>query len=101
MADALTVAQEYLGHRSRLGNMYWLMDTFRFRGMCATTRACVQDMIRKAMERADGSDGRQRYPAFIDTLLARTRNEEILRDQCMNILLASRDTTACSLAWTM
>ena len=38
---------------------------------------------------------------FIDALIQETRNKKELRDQCLNVLLAGRDTTACCLSWTL
>ena len=38
---------------------------------------------------------------FIDALIQETRDKKELRDQCLNVLLAGRDTTACCLTWTL
>jgi cytochrome P450 len=38
---------------------------------------------------------------FIDALVRETRDKKALRDQCLNVLLAGRDTTACCLTWTL
>jgi cytochrome P450 len=96
-ADAFTSAQEYLSYRSRLGNFYWLVDTSRFRRACDTTRAFIED----AVQRARTPEERGSSFSFIDTLLQKTKDKAILRDQCVNVLLAGRDTTACCLSWTM
>lgn len=100
-ADAFTSAQKYLSYRSRLGSLYWLVDTYIFRKACATTRKCVEDMVQNALDRASSPDQQKSHTAFIDTFLEQTKDKAILRDQCINILLASRDTTACSLTWTV
>lgn len=100
-ASAFTSAQEYLSYRSRLGSLYWLIDTRDFRRACATTRICVQNMVQQALGRAAIPDRQKRHTTLIDTLLKQTKDKGILRDQCINILLASRDTTACALTWTM
>lgn len=100
-AEAFTSAQKYLSYRSRLGDFYWLVDTYMFHKACATTRKCVEDMVRSALDYASSPDQQKSHSAFIDILLEQTKDEAILRDQCINVLLASRDTTACSLTWTM
>jgi cytochrome P450 len=100
-ADAFTSAQEYLSYRSRLGNLYWLVDTFRFRRACDTTRAFIEDAVQRALNRGSTPEERGSSFSFIDTLLQKTKDKAILRDQCVNILLAGRDTTACCLSWTM
>lgn len=37
-AHAFAAGQEYLSHRSRLGGLYWILDTPRFRKACDTAR---------------------------------------------------------------
>lgn len=100
-ADAFTSAQEYLSYRSRLGGLYWLVNTLGFRRACATTRMCMEDMVQKALDCAPAPDRERSGAAFIDNLQNHTKDKTVLRDQCINILLASRDTMACSLTWTM
>jgi cytochrome P450 len=100
-ADAFTNAQEYLSYRSRLGNLYWLVDTSRFRRACDTTHRFIEDAVQRALNRGITSEERGSSSSFIDTLLQQTKDKAILRDQCANVLLAGRDTTACCLSWTM
>lgn len=57
--------------------------------------------MQNALDRASSPDQQKSHTAFIDTFLEQTKDKAILRDQCINILLASRDTTACSLTWTV
>jgi cytochrome P450 len=38
---------------------------------------------------------------FLHSIAAYTRDRKVLRDQLIAILLAGRDTTACTLSWTM
>lgn len=38
---------------------------------------------------------------FLHAIAAYTRDRNILRDQIVSVLLAGRDTTACTLAWTI
>lgn len=39
--------------------------------------------------------------SFTDTLTRKANDRTAMQDQCMNMLLAARDTTACCLSWTM
>lgn len=68
-AEAFTSAQKHLSYRSRLGNLYWLMDTYMFRKACATTRKCVEDMVQEALDCASSPDQQKSHTAFIDTFL--------------------------------
>lgn len=81
------------------------MDTPEFRRACRTTHSFVDAAVQRALDAADGkkeqaAGEKQRY-VFIDALVQQTREKKVLRDQCLNVLLAGRDTTACCLTWTM
>lgn len=80
-ADAFTGAQEYLSYRSRLGNLYWLMNTSRFRRTCDTTREFIEDAVQKALDCGSTPEERGTSSSFIDTLLQQTKDKAILRDQ--------------------
>ena len=103
-AKAFDDAQHMLARRGRLGDLYWLLDSFAFRRSCATVHRFVDDIVADALaekpgpEKAEKAGGRY---VFLKTLIARTRDPIALRDQCINVLLAGRDTTACLLSWTM
>ncbi len=103
-ANAFNLGQDYLSHRGRLGQLYWLLNPPDFQRACRTTHAFVDTAVQKALD-ADkdpiqGATSERRY-VFIDALVQQTRDKKVLRDQCINVLLAGRDTTACCLTWTM
>ncbi|KAL4752594.1 hypothetical protein BDW72DRAFT_211555 [Aspergillus terricola var. indicus] len=91
-ANAFNLGQDYLAKRGRLGDFYWLLGGKEFRKAC---RICHE-----FVDRADSGTRTEPY-TFIDALIEETRNPKVLRDQCLNILLAGRDTTACCLTWTL
>jgi cytochrome P450 len=103
-ADAFNVAQQYLSHRGRLGDLYWLMNDSAFRNACRTCHRFVDNAVESALEgsgeRDEAGQEKSRY-IFIDALIQETRDPKVLRDQCLNLLLAGRDTTACCLSWTL
>jgi cytochrome P450 len=114
-AEAFNVSQEYLSHRGRLGQFYWLTNTPTFRKSCRTSHRFVDQAVQRALDAAaaanatkpSATDGeglgdapRKRY-VFIDALIEQTQDKKELRDQCLNVLLAGRDTTACCLTWTL
>lgn len=104
-AIAFNLGQDYLSHRGRLGHFYWVLNTPEFRRACRTSHRFVDNAVQKALDAAEGkaatSPNEERRYVFIDALVEQTRDKKILRDQCLNILLAGRDTTACCLTWTM
>ncbi|KAF1944967.1 cytochrome P450 52A11 [Clathrospora elynae] len=104
---AFNLGQDYLSHRGRLGEFYWLANTPEFRRACKTSHRFVDQAIQTALDDADApqtegstEEAEQRY-VFIDALIQETRDKKELRDQCLNVLLAGRDTTACCLTWTL
>jgi cytochrome P450 len=106
-AKAFNVGQDYLSHRGRLGEFYWLANTPEFRRACRTSHRFVDQAVQRALDVADASkhkaktgEEKKRY-VFIDALIEETRDKKELRDQCLNVLLAGRDTTACCLTWTL
>lgn len=109
-AKAFNLSQEYLSYRGRLGKFYWLLNDRAFRKACKTCHHFIDKAIAKALQVSvrngapatgdeDASDGGN-Y-SFIEALVQRTTDTKVLRDQCLNLLLAGRDTTACCLHWTL
>ncbi|KAI1265358.1 cytochrome P450 [Xylariaceae sp. FL1019] len=102
-ADAFNLAQDYLAHRGRLGHMYWLFNNKEFRGACKTCHDFIDKAVGKTLETTKlkiGENEDEGNYIFIEALVRQTRNPIVLRDQCLNVLLAGRDTTGCCLSWT-
>lgn len=104
-SKAFNLGQEYLSHRGRLGPFYWLANTPKFRKACKTSHSFVDAAVQRALDTAEkmeeqSTDSDKQY-VFIDALVRETRDKKALRDQCLNVLLAGRDTTACCLTWTL
>lgn len=103
-ANAFNLAQDYLAQRGRLGDLYWLHGGSEFRKACKICHDFVDDAVEKALDSSekDRDFGPEKRPyIFIDALISETRDPKALRDQCLNVLLAGRDTTACCLSWAL
>lgn len=105
-AQAFNLSQGYLSHRGRLGVFYWIANTPEFRRACRTSHHFIDEAVQKALDATDApgpknlaNEMKEQY-VFIDALIQETRDKKKLRDQCLNVLLAGRDTTACCLTWT-
>ncbi|KAK3293623.1 cytochrome P450 [Chaetomium fimeti] len=110
-AKAFNVAQEYLSHRGRLGPFYWVMGGKTFRDACSTCHRFVDGAVSKALEASkarsqatvgaaeDAKGGEHDKYVFVEALLEQTTDPQVIRDQCLNLLLAGRDTTGCCLQW--
>lgn len=99
-AIAFDEAQDYLARRGRLGGLYWLIDGSHFRKQCKIVHDYIDAAVAFALtSRADDKE----KPAYtlLDGLLQETTDSRVLREQCLNVLLAGRDTTACLLSWTL
>lgn len=103
-ANAFNLAQDYLSHRGRLGHMYWLFNNKEFRDACKICHDFIDEAVGQALEASKSKlceDEDENNYIFIDALVRQTQNQITLRDQCLNILLAGRDTTGCCLSWTL
>lgn len=104
-AQAFNLAQDYLAHRGRLGQFYWLLNDRAFRDACKRCHQFVDEAVDKALrpsgkaQEKDREELRSNY-SFIDALAEQTQDRQVLRDQCFNVLLAGRDTTGCCLSWS-
>ncbi|KAK4242329.1 cytochrome P450, partial [Achaetomium macrosporum] len=96
------IAQEYLAHRGRLGPFYWLLSDRTFRDACKTCHRSVDAAVITTTGEGDtdgGQEGQDKY-VFVEPLIQQTGDPEVIRDQCLNVVLAGRDTTGCCLQWT-
>ena len=102
-ASAFHTAQNYLPTRTRLGKFYWTVDDTSFRSACRTCHEFIDQGVDRALQKlASGKTAvEDECPSFVESLIARTQDRRILRDQCLNMLLAGRDTTASCLSWTL
>jgi cytochrome P450 len=106
LARAFNLGQGYLSHRGRLSEFYWLANTPEFRRACKTSHHFVHQAVQRALDAADApqpekstAEMEEQY-VFIRAVIEETRKKKEFRDQCLNVLLAGRDTTACCLTWT-
>jgi cytochrome P450 len=103
-ADAFNQGQDHLAERGRLGDFYWVLPRGKFNKACKTCHEFVDDAVSRALEDSKQTTAEQldkKNYVFIDALIQETQNPKVLRDQCLNLLLAGRDTTACCLSWTL
>lgn len=99
-AVAFDEAQDYLARRGRLGGLYWLIDGPHFRRQCAIVHRYIDDAVSLALHSHQNGEEKPVY-TLLDGLLQETNDPRVLREQCLNVLLAGRDTTACLLSWTL
>ncbi|KAL4865155.1 hypothetical protein BDV12DRAFT_211224 [Aspergillus spectabilis] len=97
--------QWYVAQRSRFERLHWLVDNAESRSIIRAVHAYVDNFVNAALKSAEdpkkqSSDTSTTY-IFLEALVATTKDPIELRSQCLNILLAGRDTTASLLSWSM
>lgn len=95
-AKAFNISQSYLFMRAGFQKLYWIVNNPRFWRNNKIVHEFADYYVDKALnstpeevEKFSGSG----Y-VFLYELAKQTRDPKVLRDQCLNILLAARDTTA-------
>ncbi|SMQ53680.1 unnamed protein product [Zymoseptoria tritici ST99CH_3D7] len=99
-AAAFDEAQDWLARRGRLGGLYWLIDGPGFWRSCRTVHRFIDAAIEEALRVKNVNEGETEGYSVLGALLPETQDRKVLREQCLNVLLAGRDTTACLLSWT-
>jgi cytochrome P450 len=102
-AAAFDRGQDYLARRGLLGGLYWLIDGPDFRRNCKLVHKHVDRLIKNAIRerKISGNTDEALSRSILDSLLEQMTDPKTLREQCLNVLLAGRDTTACLLSWTL
>lgn len=99
--EGFDAAQEGLAKRFRIAPWQFLYNPSKFRNACSTVHQFVDDYIQERDRKGGKGDRDQPNSGFIDQLAQDSQDTKSLRDQLLNILLAGRDSTACSLSWTL
>ncbi|KAL2271121.1 hypothetical protein VTJ83DRAFT_492 [Remersonia thermophila] len=104
-ADAFAVAQHVQSVISRAGPLNGLVPRRAFRRALKVINGFVNQYIERALrltpeELATKTKSDAGY-TFLHALAGYTRDRRVLRDQLIAVLLAGRDTTACTLSWTI
>jgi cytochrome P450 len=89
--------------RLPLAHLSFLYNPPSYRKSCKVVRRYADHFIEKAFEyaRSHGPDeATKKYP-FIFDLHTEYQDRSLVRDQLVNVLLAGRDTTACTMSWTI
>ena len=110
-AGAFNVAQGYLNYlylarRGRLRLTAWLLDNKVFRKACRTCHTFIDSAVKEALAKLPSPEKTHESPdessyVFVEAAAQQTRDPKVIRDQCLNLLLAGRDTTACCLTWCL
>jgi cytochrome P450 len=102
-AQSFDHASEVTAIRLRLAEFCWLYTPKKFRKSCDVVKRTAEHFVQKALqhERDHGREEALKHYPFILELYEDLNDPIRVRDQLVNVLLAGRDTTACTLSWTL
>ncbi|RMZ69808.1 n-alkane-inducible cytochrome P450 [Pyrenophora seminiperda CCB06] len=106
-ADAFSNAQSVQGLIARVGPLNWAVPRKRmgFYDSVKIINDFVSSFIDTALalspEELEKQTSHEEGYTFLHALAGYTRDRKVLRDQLVNVLLAGRDTTACTLTWAI
>ncbi|KZS95287.1 cytochrome P450 monooxygenase CYP63 [Sistotremastrum niveocremeum HHB9708] len=107
-ASAFESAQQVIIERSRFGVAWPVVELFGDRTLqyVQAIRNFLDPMVKRALDekqkaKAAGIEKHAEDTNFLDYLATNTDDPEMIRFELLNILLASRDTTACLLTYTI
>lgn len=102
-AEAFTYTQTVLFKRLSLQKLYFLVDGRRFRHHNRVVHRVTDYFVNRALSAtpAEAEKASRGGYVFLYELMRQTRDPQVLRDQCLNVLLAARDTTAGLLSFCM
>jgi cytochrome P450 len=102
-ADAFNEVQHTQSLIARVGDFNWAIPRKNFHKQLAVLNRFVEPYIEDALGlSADELEKRTKSDegyTFLHAIAAYTRDRNVLRDQLVAVLLAGRDTTACTLSW--
>lgn len=106
-ADAFFKAQKIQGLIARIGPANFLIPRKRMGFYDALDKindfvnVYIEEALALSPEELEKKSNHDQGYTFLHALAGYTRDRTILRDQLVSVLLAGRDTTACTLTWTM
>ncbi|KAK8868396.1 cytochrome P450 family protein [Apiospora arundinis] len=95
-AAAVDYTTEFLGWRSRIfGQWYWVYPAWKLRRTTKYIRDWTAEYVQRALE------GKAGEGVLLHHLAKDSRNPIELRDQCMQLILAGRDSTANTMCFML
>jgi cytochrome P450 len=102
-ADAFNHAQHVQAIIARTGPLNWVVPRKTFKKDIKLVNSFCEQYIDAALslspDELEKTTKSEEGYTFLHALARYTRDRQLLRDQLVAVLLAGRDTTACSLSW--
>ncbi|KAK0648976.1 cytochrome P450 [Cercophora newfieldiana] len=105
-AETFAVAAYYVGHRIKLSNMYFLLDSLAYRRACRSLRRMTSAYISSTLSRSNpkgttptSADADNAGTSVITSLFASGATLEDITTQVTHLLVAGMDTSSATLGW--
>ncbi|KAK4698406.1 hypothetical protein P7C70_g7871, partial [Phenoliferia sp. Uapishka_3] len=96
--------QKHSARRGRLGPIWPLLELGSNTNPAnlKIINVLIDKLVDKALAKSEGADADEKEASsLIDSLVQRTRDPKVIKDQVINILLAARDTTMSALTFSI
>lgn len=101
-ASSFDYASEISAIRLRLADLCWLYTPRKYTKACKSVKKYATHFVNKALNNKDGGSSQSSAGiALILDLYEELKDPLLVRDQLMHVLLAGRDTTACTMSWAL
>ena len=96
-------ASQVTAVRLPMADLFFLYHPWSYRKSWKIVKRYADYFVQKALQQARDQgyeEASQKYPFILD-LYNEYQDSTLVRDQLVNVLLAGRDTIACTMSWTM
>lgn len=102
-ANSFDYASSISAIRLRLADLHWLYTPTKFVKACDNVKRYAAHFVNKALNYKDGVSSSQSSEgiALILDLYRELKDPLLVRDQLIHVLIAGRDTTACTMSWVL
>lgn len=100
-SEAFTISQNYITFRLIAQDLYFLVNSKKFRNANATIHKFTQHYVNKALQTSQQEIESKTKNSYIILyeLVKQTRDPKVLQDELLSIMLAGRNTTASLLSF--
>lgn len=102
-AKSFDYASSISAIRLRLADLHWLYTPAKFTKACDDVKRYATHFVNKALSYKEGVSSSQSSEgiALILDLYRELKDPLLVRDQLIHVLIAGRDTTACTMSWVL
>ena len=101
-ASSFDYASEICAIRLRLADFCWLYHPRKLTRACKNVKKYASHFVEEALNNRDGGSSQSSAGiALILDLYNELKDPLLVRDQLMHVLIAGRDTTACTMSWAL